>query len=84
MALTFSEKLSMPLGSKLFKAYLVTHDGSETSIDCSSLDMKYIDMAWVSAVTTTDYPDLPTYQGTSLAVTALSAGATTMVFALGH
>lgn len=89
MALTFSEKFRAGIGGKAFRAYEVTHDGSETSIDASDLDMNYIDAAMagpgtqVLSATSVAYADLTTTSGNSIAFTALSAGATSIIWAFG-
>jgi hypothetical protein len=92
MALTFTDKLGgmhIPFGGKAFRAYEVTHDGSETSMDASSFELSYIDTAiagpgtQVLSATSTAYADLTTTQGASIAMTALSAGATTVIWAVG-
>ena len=90
MALTFSEKTRMALGGKAFRAYEVTHDGSETSMDASDFDLNYIDAAiagpgtQVLSATSVAYADLTTTYGTSIAFTALSSGATTVIWAIGY
>ena len=84
MALTFTQRARTSLGGKAFRAYDITHDGSETSIDASDLDMNYIESAVVSGGTTTDYPDLTTTYGASIAMTALSASAVTTIWAIGY
>jgi hypothetical protein len=92
MALTFTDKLGglhIPLGGKAFRAYEVTHDGSETSIDASDFELSYFDTAiagpgtQVLSATSVAYADLTTTQGKSLAMTALSSGATTVIWAIG-
>ena len=83
MALTFTQRARLLVGNKDFRAYDVTHDGSETSIDASDLDLNYIETAMVAGGTTTDYPDLTTTYGSSIAMTALSSGAVTVLWAIG-
>ncbi len=92
MALTFSDKLNghhIPLGGKAFRCYEVTHDGSETSMDASDFELNYIDAAiagpgtQVLSATSVAYADLTTNHGASLAMTALSSGATTILWLIG-
>ena len=67
----------------------MTHDGSETSIDASDLDMNHIDAAMagpgtqVLSATSVAYADLTTTSGKSIAFTALSSGATSIIWAFG-
>jgi hypothetical protein len=92
MALTFTKRISMnmDISGKLFRVYEITHDGSETSIDASDLEMHYVEAAiagpgtQVLSATSTAYCDLTTTYGASLAMTALSSGATTVLWAIGH
>ena len=87
MALTFTDMLNsnhLMIGGKAFRAYAITHDGSETSIDASDLDLTYIDTAMVAGGTTTDYPALTTRSGSSIAMDALSASAITVLWAIGY
>ena len=84
MALTFTQRARFNMGPKAFRAYDVTHDGSETSIDASNLDMHYIESAMVCGGTTADYADLTTTYGASIAVTALSSGAVSVIWAFGY
>ena len=83
MALTFTKRLEMSVGNKKMSMYDVTHDGSETSIDASDIGLHYVDSAMVCGGTTADYADLTTTYGASLAVTALSASAVTVLWAIG-
>jgi len=90
MALTFTKRYSGRLDRKKLKIYDVTHDGSETSIDCTDLELNYIDHAMASGATipvgsagTTAYPDLTTNNGLLLAMSALSSGAITTIWAIG-
>lgn len=89
MALSFSVKYRGNLDRKKLRIVEVTHDGSETSIDCSSLEMNYIDHAIVSGKSfavsagTTALPDLTTNSGKYLAVTALSSGSVVTLWAIG-
>jgi hypothetical protein len=83
MALTFTKRLEMSVGPKKMSMYDVTHDGSETSIDASDIGLHYVDSAMVCGGTTADYADLTTTYGASLAVTALSASAVTVLWAIG-
>jgi len=83
MALTFTKRLEMSVGSKKMSMYDVTHDGSETSIDASDIGLHYVDSAMVCGGTTADYPALTTTYGASLAVDSLSATAVTTVWAIG-
>lgn len=93
MALTFTDKLGgqhFPFGGRQFRAYEVTHDGSETSMDASDFDLTYVETAiagpgtQVLSATSTAYADLTTNHGSSLAMTALSSGATTVIWAIGY
>jgi hypothetical protein len=94
MALTFSDKLNgmhFPFGGRQFRAYEITHDGSETSIDASDLGLTYIETAIpgggtvpVGSAGTTAQIDLTTNNGSSLAMTALSSGAKTIIWAIGY
>lgn len=89
MALTFTKRYEGFLDRKKLKIFDVTHDGSETSIDCSSLNLNYIDIAFNIAgtvplsATSTKWADLTTNNGLYLGMTALSSGAITTVVALG-
>jgi len=91
MALTFTKRISinMDISGKLFRAYEVTHDGSETTANATDFGMKYIDH-YVAAPGTSvigaasvAYCDLTTSYGASIAFTALSSGATTNFWLLG-
>jgi hypothetical protein len=90
MALTFTQRLRLSLGGKAFRAYEITHDGSETSIDASDLEMNYVEAAMIGAgtvplsATSTTYADLTTAQGSALAMTALSSGAVSLLWAIGY
>lgn len=89
MALTYTKRLHEKLGGKAFRAYEVTHDGSETSMDASDFELNYIDMAIagpgtiVLSATSTTAVDLTTTFGSSIAMTALSSGAKTLIWAIG-
>lgn len=89
MALSFSEKVRGGVVGKAFRVVEVTHDGSETSIDASSLDMNYIDYAFNVAATvplsatSVAWADLTTNSGKYLGMTALSSGAKTTIVAFG-
>jgi hypothetical protein len=83
MALTFTKRLEMSVGNKKMSMYDVTHDGSETSIDASDIGLHYVDSAMVCGGSTTDYADLTTTYGSSVAITALSASAVTVIWAIG-
>lgn len=90
MALTFGTIQRGFFGKKRMHIVPVTHDGSETSIDASDLDMNYIDHAFgapntvpVGSAGTTDQIDLTTYSGKALAMTALSSGAICTIIAIG-
>lgn len=50
MALSFSQKIRDKQGSKEFRVYEVTVDGSATTIEASALDMNYIDYAIVQLI----------------------------------
>ena len=90
MALTFGTIQKGFFGKKKMHIVDVTHDGSETSIDCSSLELHYIDHAICTAKTiavsagTTALPDIGTNSGTALAVTALSSGSIVTITAIGY
>jgi hypothetical protein len=89
MALSFSVKFRGHLDRKKLNIVEVTHDGSETSVDCSSLELNYIDYAMNVGATvpvsagTTALADLTTNSGKYLAMTALSSGALTSIIAIG-
>ena len=93
MALTFTDKLGgkhPSIGGMAFRIYEVTHDGSETSMDASSFDLTYIYSAIpgggtiVLSATSTVGIDLPTNNGASISMTAMSSGATTILWILGY
>ena len=93
MALTFTDKMDnkhLMIGGVAFRCYEVTHDGSETSMDASDFDLTYIYSAipgggtTVLSATSTAYVDLPTNHGSSLSMTALSSGATTILWLIGY
>ena len=88
MALTFTKKLIMNVGNKKLSMYDVVHDGTETSIDASDIGLHYVDHAIagqndsgtdVAAFTN----GLISNSGTSIEMTALSALATTSIWAFG-
>ena len=89
MALSFGTIQRGFFGRKKMHIVDITHDGSETSIDSSDIEMNYIDMAFNVAntvplsATSTAWADLTTNSGTSLAMTALSSGAITTLVAIG-
>ena len=83
MALTFTKRLRMNVGNKKMSLYEVTHDGSETSIDASDIGLNYVDAAISGTITTTFTAELTTAYGSSLAITALSSGAVSSVWAFG-
>jgi len=89
MALTFTKRISMPMGSKAFRLYDVTHDGSETSMDASDFELNYIDGAAAMtgtmplSATSAAFTDLTTNNGEYLAFTALTSGAITTIMAIG-
>ncbi|MDY6834975.1 MAG: hypothetical protein SVY53_09285 [Chloroflexota bacterium] len=68
----------------------MTHDGSETSMDASDFDLNYIEATMagpgtqVLSATSTAYADLTTTSGKSIAFTALSSGATTLLWLIGY
>ena len=66
MTLTFSEQTRDP--TRIKRAFLVTLDGSITTIDASSLDMHYIDSALITGVSIASdiAPTLCTGAGTSI------------------
>ena len=94
MALTFSDKMEgkhLAIGGVAFRVYEVTHDGSETSMAASDFDLTYIYSAIpcggtvpVGSAGTTAQIDLTTNYGASLAMTALSSGATTILWLIGY
>ena len=47
---TITEQARGGVGSKVFKAFVVTLNGTDTSITADSLDMHYIDSAQITAV----------------------------------
>lgn len=51
MALAFSQKIRDKMGSKEFRVYEVTVDGSATTIEASGIDLNYIDYAVVQLIT---------------------------------
>ncbi len=88
MALTFSEKVSQRIGRKKYKVYEVTHDGSATTVDASSLGLNYIDYALVRSKTAmssvADMARLSTTAGSNVLFGgALSSGAIDIVEAWG-
>lgn len=93
MALTFTDKLDNKhpdISGLAFRVYEVTHDGSETSMDASDFDLSYIYSAIpgggtiVLSATSTVGIDLPTNHGSSISMTAMSSGATTILWLLGY
>jgi hypothetical protein len=88
MALTFTQRLRISLGGKAFRCYEVTHDGTVTSIAASDLDMNYVEAAMIGNGTIPasigPVADLTTAQGTALAMTALSSGAISLLWAIGY
>ena len=89
MALTFTQRLYMPMGSKAFRAYEVTHDGSTATANASDFELNNIETAVATPGTqvlsagSTAYCDITTAHGTSIAFTALSSGATTNFWLIG-
>ena len=89
MALSFSVKYRGNLDRKKLRIVDVTHDGSTSSISATSLELNYVDTAFNVGATvpvsagSTKLADLTTNYGTALAMTALSSGAITTIFALG-
>ena len=81
MALTLSQKVRMSIGGKAFRAYEVTHDGSTGSISASEFDLNHFDAAIAGAGS--DAPDLTSGDGATITFTALSASATSMIWAFG-
>ena len=43
MAFTYTKKIRDKIGSKEFRVYEITPDGSATTIDAGNLDLNYID-----------------------------------------
>ena len=92
MALTFTKRISinMDISGKLFRAYEVTHDGSAATANATDFEMHYIDHCIaapgtsVLSATSTAYCDLTTSYGAAIAFTALSSGATTNFWLIGH
>lgn len=86
MALTLTERLRISLGNKAFRAYEITHDASTTAITAASLDLHYVEAAMIGghdADGNTDH-NLTTASGTSLAITALSASAKSLLWVIGY
>ena len=93
MALTFVDKMDskhLRIDGVAFRVYEVTHDGSETSMDASDFDLSYIYSAIpgggtivLSAASTVGI-DLPTNHGASIAMTAMSSGAKTLLWIIGY
>ena len=50
MTLAFTQQARGSMGNKVLKAYDVTLDGTNTTINASDLDMHYIDSALVTSV----------------------------------
>ena len=93
MALSFSDKMDgkhLAIAGVAFRVYEVTHDGSETSMDASDFDLSYIYSAIpgggtiVLSATSTIGIDLPTNHGASISMTAMSSGATTLLWLIGY
>lgn len=92
MALTFTKRLAanMDISGKLFRAYEMTHDGSITSASATDFEMHYIEHCIatpgisVIAADSVAYCDLTTSYGASIGFTALSSGATTNIWLIGH
>lgn len=89
MALSFGTIHRGFFGKKKAHIVDVTHDGSATSITAANLGMNYVDKAFNVGSTvplsagSTAIADLTTSEGTTLAMTALSSGAVTTIFAIG-
>jgi len=67
MALSFVEKLTMSSGDKAFRVYEVTHDGSNTTIQASDLNLTYIEHATVTpkVALSSDATNMPVISGTT-------------------
>lgn len=88
MALSFSEKVRDRFGSKAYRVYEVTHDGSLTTIDASALDMNYIEYAIALPITAlstvADYPRISgTTSGSFVTMVAMSSGSVNTIIAYG-
>lgn len=89
MALSFTEKVSTRIGRRKFKVYEVTHDGSATTVDASSLGLNYIDYALVNSKTAlssvADLARLSTVTGTNVLLgAALSADTVDIIQVWGY
>jgi len=67
MALAFSEKLTISSGDKAFRVYEVTHDGANTTINASDLNLTYIEHATVTprVALSADGTNMPVISGTT-------------------
>lgn len=88
MALSFSQKVRDRFGSKAYRVYEVTHDGSATTIDASDLDMNYIEYAIALPYTAlSSVADVPRISGTTsgsfVLITAMSSGSVNSIIAYG-
>jgi hypothetical protein len=84
MALTFTEKVRQRMGRKRYHVFEITHDGSATTIDASSVGLNYIDYALATSKTAlssvADLARLSTTAGESIQFGgALSSGAVDVV-----
>ncbi len=90
MALTFTKKVAISMGSKAFRLYDVTHDGSATDIAAAKLELNYVDGAICAASvfpvssggTSIHNTDLSTNSGATLVMAALSSGAISTIMAI--
>jgi len=88
MALSFSQKVRDRFGSKAYRVYEVTHDGSATTIDASNLDMHHIEYAFLHPITAlSSVADLPRLSGTTsgpfVTMVAMSSGSVNSIIAYG-
>lgn len=88
MALSFSQKVRDRFGSKAFRVYEVTHDGSATTIDASAIDMNYIEYGIILPVTAlSSVADVPRLSGTTsgeyVTMVAMSADSVNTFMAFG-
>jgi hypothetical protein len=78
----------MSMGNKKFVAYDITHDGTATTIDASSIELHYIDHAVAGQANqgtnvTTNTGELTASYGAYITMTALSTTAITSIWAIG-
>jgi len=86
-SLTVAEQARGAVGGKIMKSFLVTMDGSNTTVDASDLDMHYIDSAQVAGVSMSGNVGayLCTGAGTSIVIgDAFVAGDTINLWVWGY